>query len=30
MTTVESDVELFMIVQESGQDLDDYYKVFKA
>ena len=30
MTTVESDVELFTIVQEQGQDLDDYYKVFKA
>ena len=30
MTTVESDVELFTIVQEPGQDLDDYYKVFKA
>ena len=30
MTTVESDVELFTIVQEPGQDLDNYYKVFKA
>ena len=30
LTIVESDAKLFMIVQERGQDLDDYYKVFKA
>jgi hypothetical protein len=30
MTIVESDVELFTIVQESGQSLDDYYKIYKA
>ena len=30
MTIVESDIELFPIVQESGQDLDNYYKVFKV
>ena len=30
MTVVESDVELFTIVQETGQSLDDYYKVFRA
>ena len=28
MTVVESNVELFTIVQETGQSLDNYYKVF--
>ena len=30
MTTVESNIELFTIIQEPGQDLDSYYKAFKA
>ena len=30
MTIVESDVELFTTVQAPDQDLNDYYKVFKA
>ena len=30
MTIVESDVELYTTVQEKDQDLDDYYKVFRA
>jgi hypothetical protein len=30
MTIVESNVELFTTVQDPNQDLNDYYKVFKA
>ena len=30
MTVVESGIEVFTVVQESGQDLDDYYKVFET